>query len=137
MMDSSRPPEFATTIESLYPPSVSLGYIAMPQGCGPAVGIPAATNEVFATWKISTRPSAGFVRYRLESLPLKIASAILPPNGSGRVMPATTMTVSISAAGAIGVSYVEMTPLDRRGGLGMSVVLFVKSQLRATAASHA
>src|SRR6185369_2164103 len=106
-------------------------------GCGPAVGMPAATNAVFATWKISTRPSTGFVRYRLESLPLKIASAILPPNGSGRVMPATTMTVSISAAGAIGVSYVERTPLERRGGVGTSVVLLVNEQLRATAASQA
>src|ERR1700752_2198816 len=111
----------------------------MPQGCGPAVGIPAATNDVFATWKISTRPSTGFVRYRLEAFPLKIASAILSPNGSPGVMPATTMIVSINAIGAQRGWYVDTAPPLVRmiGGLGISVVLLVNEQLRATAASQA
>src|SRR5260221_14139453 len=69
----------------------------MPQGCGPAVGMPAATNAVLATWKTSTRDSDGFVRYRVLSLPLKIASAMLPQAGSGTVIPATTITVSMNA----------------------------------------
>src|SRR5580765_944573 len=108
----------------------------MPHGCGPAVGIPLATNAVLATWKISTRLSAGFVKYRLLSFPLKIASAIRPPNGSGRVTPATTMTVSISAIGA-GRGAGALPKPNLIGALGTSVVLFVNEQLRATAASHA
>src|SRR5262245_10452583 len=111
----------------------------MPHGCGPAVGIPAATNDVFATWKISTRLNFGFVRYKLLSLPLKIASAMLPPNGSGLVTPATTTMVSISPCGAIGTWYPgTMVRLARStGGLGIRVVLFVYEQFRATARSHA
>src|SRR5882762_8259732 len=108
----------------------------MPHGMGPAVGMPAATNDVLATWKISTRPSVGFVRYRLESLPLKIASAIRPPNGSGLVTPETTTTVSISPAGASS-GPPPLKPWERNGALGISVVLLVESQLRATAPSQA
>src|SRR5215510_11114731 len=66
----------------------------MPQGCGPAVGMPPATNDVLATWKISTRDSVGLVRNSVLSLALKIASAMLPPAGNGRVTPATTVAVS-------------------------------------------
>src|ERR1051325_1218462 len=70
----------------------------MPHGCGPAVGMPPATNEVLATWKISTRDSVGLVRNRVLSLASKIASAIDPPAGSGRVTPATTAAVSLFCA---------------------------------------
>src|ERR1700758_2771700 len=119
----------------------------MPHGTGPPVGMPAATNDVLATWKISTRLSVGFVRYRLESLPLKIASAMLPPSGSGRVIPATTVTVSANACAAIGAS--EMRDgltrdvrsgcllNDGTGAVGAGEVAFVESQLRAGALSHA
>src|SRR2546428_557387 len=40
-----------------------LGHSGMPDGCGPAVGMPAVTNVEFAAWKISTRDNDGFVRY--------------------------------------------------------------------------
>jgi hypothetical protein len=56
--------------------------------------MPFATKDVLATWKISTRDSVGFVRYSSLRVALKIASAIEPPRGSGRVTPATTVTVS-------------------------------------------
>ncbi len=70
----------------------------MPQGCGPAVGMPPATNAVLATWKISRRDSVGFVRNRVLSFASKIASAIEPPAGSARVTPATTVAVSFFCA---------------------------------------
>ena len=85
--------------------------------------MPAATNDVFATWKISTRDSGVFVRYSSPVPPfafaLKMASAILPPWGSPRDTPATTCVES-----ARGVPFT--TPL-----------IVEKAQLRATAPSHA
>src|SRR5882672_9870471 len=63
MTASCVPPTSATTIVSLYAPSVSRGQSAMPHGWPPAVGMPPATNDVLATWKTSTRLNAGLVRY--------------------------------------------------------------------------
>src|SRR6267142_1006405 len=95
----------------------------MPQGCGPAVGIPAATNDEFATWKTSTRDSAVFVRYSSPVPPLafllKIASAIVPPAGSPLVIPATMVTVSNLAAPA-GLGTVNDAPATPRLGVGLA-----------------
>src|SRR2546430_15800765 len=98
--------------------------------------MPAVFINDTATTKISTRPSVGLVRYRLESLPLKIASAMLPPNGKARVMPATTVTVSINAC-ADGCSTGSAALPMGAGALGIRLGGLVKEQLRATAASHA
>ena len=77
------------------------GHSAIPTGNGPAVEIPPATNDVFDTWKTSTRENGVLVRYSSPAVPpwlLKMASPITLPAGSGRVMPATARTVSMSAA---------------------------------------
>src|SRR5213596_1373196 len=74
----------------------------MPTGNGPAVGIPPATNDVFATWKILTRENGVLVKYSSPAPPppwlLKMASPMWLPPGSARVMPATTVTVSVRLA---------------------------------------
>src|SRR6266513_443128 len=91
----------------------------MPQGCGPAVGMPPATKLVFATWKISTRDSGVLVRYSSPRGELKIASEMWLPTGSPTVTPATTCAESALGGGVVKLLVVE------------------KAQLRAAAASHA
>ncbi len=71
----------------------------MPHGTGPAVRIPFGSNVLVARLKTSTRPSASFVRYSSRRLPLKMASAMWPPAGSGCVVPATTTIVSTPPLG--------------------------------------
>ena len=71
----------------------------MPHGTPTPKVMPDCTNVLFATWKISTRWRVGLVRYSSFWLALKIASAILPPSGSGNVRPATTTTVSMPPLG--------------------------------------
>ncbi len=72
----------------------------MPTGCGPAVGMPPATNDVLATWKISNTLFDTLVKYSSPVFLLKIASPIWLCSarvGSGFVTPATTRTVSAFA----------------------------------------
>src|SRR3989442_13948033 len=89
----------------------------MPMGWGPAVGMPPATNDVLATWKISTRDSGVFVRYSSPVPPLpfllKIASPIWLPPGSGLVTPATTVAVSafgVPATTPLTGEYAQLRP---------------------------
>src|SRR2546422_10064309 len=115
MIDSCVPPEFATTIESPYAPSVSRGHSAMPHGCGPAVGMPAVTNVEFAAWTISTRDNDGFVGESSRWLAEEIAWTIPPANGSVLGVPATLGTAS-ARDGPGGLGMVKVPPGTARIG---------------------
>ena len=63
---------------------------------------------------------------------------MLPPNGSARVTPATTVTVSINPwAEGCRTGMAVALVIGSTGALGMSVVVLVNEQLRATAPSQA
>src|SRR5882724_265693 len=104
----------------------------MPQGTPTPNVIPEDTNVLFATWKISMRWRVEFVRYSSFRLALKIASAILPPNGSANVFPATTVTVSMPLLGVAA----RPGPEKRRGAV-TTVLVCEKAQFRAVARSQA